>query len=62
MDSNQYTKYRTDGTSGAIGRGVAESHDLTQYAQETRYIETRYTQLAQYTNVLNHYYRKELYI
>ena len=42
-DSNQYTKCRTDGTSKAIGRGVAKSHNSTQYAQKTQSVGTRRT-------------------
>ena len=30
---DQYTRGGTDGTSGAMGRGVAESHNKTQYVQ-----------------------------
>ena len=43
LDQNQCAGRRTNGTSGAIGRGVAESHNKTQYIQETRYIGTRHT-------------------
>ena len=53
---DHYARGGTDGTSGTMGRGVAESHDETQYVQQTQYVGTRRTQLARRTDVLNLYY------
>ena len=58
---NQCAGRGTDGTSRAMGRGVAESHNKVQYinTRECRNATYRYTNVPTYPN---YYYKEELCI
>ena len=59
MDYNWCVRRGTDGISGTIGQGVAESHNEVQYisTQERKNATYWYTNIPTYPNL---YYREEM--
>ena len=59
LDQNRYAGRRTNGTSGTIGQGVAESHNKVQYinTRERKNATYQHINIPMYPNL---YYGEEI--